>query len=324
MESFISLFDPNDSTGSNEEVRAHKKNTNCKQNTYHKAKHRNVNPRAQLPVPDEQESNEQIRAQIILDFERGMLPPEPQLGNIEYKLKLINPTSQRFEHLVTQMKWRLREGNGEAIYELGVSDSGHLQGLSDADMTASLDTLRRMAHKLGASTTILRRKTIGGRRLVVEVLVRKIPDDQHNIEVRVGVLGGVNAGKSTLLGVLTQGELDNGRGSARLNMFRHRHEIQSGRTSCISHETVGFDTQGNVINYKYNEMMTAEEISDKSSKLVTFMDLAGHRRYLRTTVQALTGYSPHHAMVWAFVVLNGLSNLIKYNFSFTAGGRCWQ
>ena len=40
------------------------------------------------------------------------LPPEPQQGNIEYKLKLINPTPQRLEHLVTQMKWRLREGQG--------------------------------------------------------------------------------------------------------------------------------------------------------------------------------------------------------------------
>lgn len=47
------------------------------------------------------------------------LPPEPEQGNIEYKLKLINPSSQRFEHLVTQMKWRLREGHGEAIYQIG-------------------------------------------------------------------------------------------------------------------------------------------------------------------------------------------------------------
>lgn len=180
---------------------------------------------------------------IIIDFDQDMLPPEPQLGNIEYKLKLISPSKQRFEHLVTQMKWRLREGNGEAIYEIGVSDSGHLHGLNEKDMNASLATLKQMAHKLGASTSVLRRKFVGGRRSVAEVLVRKIPDDQHNIEVRVAVLGGADAGKSTLLGVLTQGEFDNGRGRARLNMFRHMHEIQSGRTSCISHETLGFDSQ---------------------------------------------------------------------------------
>lgn len=281
---FINLFDPNDSIESNK----NKKNDNKRH-----LRKRSKKDKMKLSQDDECLEN---NGNIVLDFEQGILPPEPQLGNIEYKLKLVNPTSQRFEHLVTQMKWRLREGKGEAVYEIGVQDSGFLSGLCDSDMAASLDTLKQMANKLGASTTILRRKTVSSQRSVAEVLVRKIPDDQHSIEVRVGVLGGVNAGKSTLLGVLTQGELDNGRGSARLNMFRHRHEIQSGRTSCISHEALGFDTQGNVINLAL-DMMTAEEISEKSSKLVTFMDLAGHRRYLKTTVQALTGYSPHFSML---------------------------
>lgn len=53
------------------------------------------------------------------DDHQDCLPPEPEQGNIEYKLKLVNPSSQRFEHLVTQMKWRLREGHGEAIYQIG-------------------------------------------------------------------------------------------------------------------------------------------------------------------------------------------------------------
>lgn len=286
---FLSLFDPNcpDESSSEGEVsnvqskrRNHDRNGN---------RHHSVNCKKLQSLT--QDDN-------LLDFDKGILPPEPQVGNIEYKLKLINPTRQRFEHLVTQMKWRLREGQGEAIYEIGVSDNGKFQGLSDDDMTDSLSTLNKMAQSLGATTTVLRRKSLNnGHRSVAEVLVRKVPDDQNNIEVRVAVLGGQDAGKSTLLGVLTQGELDNGRGRARLGMFRHVHEIESGRTSCISHETLGFDSQGNVINYKYAELMTAEEISDKSTKLVTFMDLAGHRRYMKTTVQALSGYLPHHAMV---------------------------
>lgn len=292
---FISLFDPNDSIESNNNSTKNKKNDEYSHG-HSKKNFRKTKKKEKAAKLLLQQDDDESNANIVLDFEQGILPPEPQLGNIEYKLKLINPTSQRFEHLVTQMKWRLREGKGEAVYEIGVQDSGFLHGLSDADMAASLDTLKKMANKLGASTTILRRKTVSSQRSVAEVLVRKIPDDQHSIEVRVSVLGGVNAGKSTLLGVLTQGELDNGRGSARLNMFRHRHEIQSGRTSCISHETIGFDTEGNVINLAL-DMMTAEEISEKSSKLVTFMDLAGHRRYLKTTVQALTGYSPHFSMV---------------------------
>lgn len=73
--------------------------------------------------------------------------------------------------------------------------------------------------------------------------VTQVPDDQHNIEVRVAVMGSADAGKSTLLGVMTQGQLDNGRGRARLNMFRHLHEVQSGRTSSISHEILGFNSK---------------------------------------------------------------------------------
>ena len=70
-----------------------------------------------------------------------------EVGNVEYKLKLLNPTASRFEHLVTQMKWRLREGQGEAIYEIGVADSGMLTGLTESEMDDSIDTLRKMADR---------------------------------------------------------------------------------------------------------------------------------------------------------------------------------
>lgn len=66
------------------------------------------------------------------------------------------------------------------------------------------------------------------------------------IDIRVACLGNVDVGKSTLLSVLSYGDLDDGRGRARLNMFRHLHEIQSGRTSCISQEILAFDSQGEV------------------------------------------------------------------------------
>ena len=71
---------------------------------------------------------------------------------------------------------------------------------------------------------------------VAEVLVRKtIGDQQHFLEIRVVLLGGADAGKSTFIGVMTHSELDNGRGKSRLNALRHRHEVESGRTSSISH-----------------------------------------------------------------------------------------
>lgn len=59
----------------------------------------------------------------------------------------------------------------------------------------------------------------------------------------------MDSGKSTLVAVLTHGVggrplLDNGHGSARMAVFRHKHEVESGRTSSISQQTLGYDATG--------------------------------------------------------------------------------
>ena len=70
----------------------------------------------------------------------------------------------------------------------------------------------------------------------------------HTHTLRVAVVGNVDAGKSTLLGVLTHGELDNGRGTARQRLFRHKHEMETGRTSSVGNDILGFDSEGRVVN----------------------------------------------------------------------------
>ena len=95
----------------------------------------------------------------------------------------MNPSPSRLEHLVTQMKWRLQEGDGEAIYEIGVEDNGMFIGLKREELDSSLNTLNVMASKLGAHTTLLRRHVVESTgcsfaREVAEVLVRRVPDDQ--------------------------------------------------------------------------------------------------------------------------------------------------
>lgn len=59
----------------------------------------------------EDDSGDSLSKNLLLGGENGMLPPEPQQGNVEYKLKLINPSPNRLQQLITQMKWRLEEGN---------------------------------------------------------------------------------------------------------------------------------------------------------------------------------------------------------------------
>ena len=50
-----------------------------------------------------------------------LVPESDKEGHIEYKLKLLNPSPDRFERLVTQLMWRLKQGKNEAIYELGLA-----------------------------------------------------------------------------------------------------------------------------------------------------------------------------------------------------------
>lgn len=87
------------------------------------------------------------------------------IGNVEYKLQLINPSPARFARLVTQLKWRLLEGGGQAYYELGVSDSGELIGLSSGDLERTLETLEMMAGEIGASVIVVKEVEIPQRLL---------------------------------------------------------------------------------------------------------------------------------------------------------------
>ena len=98
---------------------------------------------------------------------------------------------------------------------------------------------------------------------------------------------------------MTKGGLDDGRGKARVNLFRHQHEKESGRTSSVGMEILGYtSTSEPVLNSQVQgRKLTWEEISEKSSKIISFIDLAGHEKYLRTTVFGLTGCAPDYVML---------------------------
>ncbi|XP_023603638.1 GTP-binding protein 1 isoform X1 [Myotis lucifugus] len=222
---------------------------------------------------------------------------EPEL-DLTNKLVLVSPTSEQYDSLLRQMWERMDEGCGETIYVIGQGSDGTEYGLSEADMEASYATVKSMAEQIEADVILLReRQEAGGR--VRDYLVRKRVGDNDFLEVRVAVVGNVDAGKSTLLGVLTHGELDNGRGFARQKLFRHKHEIESGRTSSVGNDILGFDSEGNVVNKPDSHGGSLEwtKICEKSTKVITFIDLAGHEKYLKTTVFGMTGHLPDFCML---------------------------
>ncbi|XP_055940630.1 GTP-binding protein 1-like [Argiope bruennichi] len=224
-------------------------------------------------------------------------PTEEGASNLNDKTALVSPTAEQFDELIQKLALRLENGHGEVIYNIGTGDNGSC-GLSEEEMDASVATLESMASTLEADCVLLRKHKVEQGH-VSEYLVRKRAKDNDFVEVRVAVIGNVDAGKSTLLGVLTHGELDNGRGFARMKLFRHKHEMESGRTSSVGNDILGFDSCGNVVNKpdSHGGQLDWVKICEAASKVITFIDLAGHERYLKTTIFGMTGHIPDFTML---------------------------
>jgi GTPase len=110
---------------------------------------------------------------------------------------------------------------------------------------------------------------------------------------------------SLQVGVLTRNLLDDGRGKARALVFRHNHEKETGRSSAVSTEVMGFgaevDEKGAplaiAVDSKADRAKVWKQVHDKSDHSVTFIDLCGHEKYLRTTIYGLTGLLPDYGLV---------------------------
>ena len=108
---------------------------------------------------------------------------------------------------------------------------------------------------------------------------------------KIGVLGAVDSGKSTLIGVLKTNQNDDGRGLVRKHVMKHNHELQSGRTSCISYNAINIE-----------------------NKLFNFVDLAGHESYLKTTIYGLNALDLNYVLIIIGANM-GINNITREHFN---------
>lgn len=118
-------------------------------------------------------------------------------------------------------------------------------------------------------------------------------------ELRICVIGSVDSGKSTLTGVLTKGILDDGRGYARSKILRYHHEKESGRTSSVAQHFIRKRiVKDKIKNSNYDDKIKIDKTDNSTDKekvnskevehTIGFIDLAGHEKYLKTTVSGIT------------------------------------
>lgn len=229
---------------------------------------------------------------------------EKDEGNVEYKRALLSDDFERIDRLTTQLSYRLAEGNGAAQYRLGIEDDGCFSFLTLEEMEKSLLQLELMVESISAVITNVEKvayhkeedvQSEDSKKLFEEeyyhacVSIESHYDDSTSrTDIRMAVAGNVDAGKSTCIGVLKTGTLDNGRGSARTATMVHAHEISTGRTSTTSSHVVGFKPDGTISNYDGVRANSLDQVTKNSVRLLSLIDLAGHEKYLRSMIYGVS------------------------------------
>jgi GTPase len=199
-----------------------------------------------------------------------MLAPEVEEGNVEYKRYLINLDSNRFEQLSTQMKWRLAEGNNEAIYYLGVDDNGTPYNMTKNETKETLFNFTKLVNSNKAEIINFEKNNYQ-ETTYFKITIRK----KHNVfpEVRVVLLGDTGTGKTTFLSNILLNKTDNN--DARIYLMNHKHELVTKKTSSFN------------CHYK-----------NYSNHKFSFMEAPGYKEYQRTKYKILLGSKPNICLLF--------------------------
>jgi elongation factor 1-alpha len=148
----------------------------------------------------------------------------------------------------------------------------------------------------------------------------KMPDSSDGYdEIVIDIVGNVDAGKSSLCGILShpilrddlkksntletidkklsdgfKDVLDDGNGSARERVLNLKHEQETGRTSSISYHYMVFD------------------VCKPRPRIVSLVDLAGHEQYLKTTITGVSSSYPEHGMV---LIAKTITHMTREHYS---------
>jgi GTPase len=165
-----------------------------------------------------------------------MLFAEDDDGNIEYKRYLkLNQSDERFEELKTQMIWRVKEGNGEAIYYLGVKDDGSFYKLTHQEKIDTIKTIKKLV-KTAKLKIVKIQKIYVDDDYYLRVLIREKTIILE--ERRILLLGPSGVGKTTFIANLILDKTDD---DARLHLFNHKHEILEKKTSSYNYTSMIFN-----------------------------------------------------------------------------------
>jgi hypothetical protein len=85
---------------------------------------------------------------------------ECDMGNIEYKRFIKFTSEKKKSSLISQLKFRLKEGNGICFYNIGVEDNGDIYNISDDNYNETILNLKFMCDQINAEILLIEKKFI--------------------------------------------------------------------------------------------------------------------------------------------------------------------
>ena len=115
-------------------------------------------------------------------------------------------------------------------------------------------------------------------------------DKDKVVMININFLGRVNAGKSTLIGVLVSNKLDDGKGLKRSVLLKHPQEIIKGQTADLHALFLAFDKDKKPL-FMNNPLNIDERraVLEKAYKIITFVDAPGHEEFTKTMIRSILG-----------------------------------
>lgn len=237
----------------------------------------------------------------IFNFEKLIVETIPNIkfreeveeGNIEYKLRLDSKNESSLKKMKNQMNWRFEEGKElsgkrECHYVLGIYDNGKLGEITESQIDKTFEIFKTVVEICEATITFCEKKTFNNSWIIfvslLQILEKKIT------EINIGFVGPPQSGKTTTISNIVYGQLDDGNGSSRQNIFRHEHEKISGYTSSIKKEIVGVKNN-TIINYNTGINVSWEHIANMSDRILCLIDLPGAPQYMKTILFGLSAYN---------------------------------
>ena len=119
---------------------------------------------------------------------------------------------------------------------------------------------------------------------------------------RYCILGNVDASKSSLIGVLKTGELDDGKGKSRSSILQMKHEKESGNTT--NSNLVKIYKSKNIIEGTSqspkegtSQSPKEEGVSEYVQDYIQLIDLPGHKKYFGMVLRGIMEYNPSYAII---------------------------